>query len=67
MSGYARVREAHAFGSNCVASRRSLAVMILLLAMLVAAFFGRWIFWAGSAVFAVIGIADLFLADRPLD
>jgi hypothetical protein len=43
------------------------AVVVLLLAAIPAALFGRWIFWVGVAIFAVIGIADFFMRDQPLD
>jgi len=42
-------------------------VVVLLLAALVAAFVGRWVFWVGLSLFAAIAIADLFVPSRSLE
>jgi len=47
--------------------RRATAVVVLLLAALVAAFVGRWVFWVGLSLFAAIAIADLFVPSRSLE
>jgi fatty acid desaturase len=47
--------------------RRAFAVVVLVLATLVAAFVGRWMFWVGLFLFAAIAIADLFMRSRSLE
>jgi hypothetical protein len=44
--------------------RRTIGVVLLLISMLVAAFVGRWLFYAGMAAFAVIDVVDLAFTLR---
>jgi membrane protein YdbS with pleckstrin-like domain len=39
--------------------RRTIAVLLAVIAMLVGAFVGAWVFYAGLAIFALIAGADL--------